>query len=236
MPLLTPSWEAGIKIKCIKNVKKIVIAGGGGFGWELADYMRHDIEKGLLIGVSMKGVIDDQTESAFRAPIGLPYIGTIASFKPESDDYLLIAIGNPNLRKQVYERLQDAGCRFTTYIHPSVYLAASATVMNGVIVCPGSVINAGAFLDVGSVINVCCSIGHGAVVGKHSVLSPYSALNGDAVIGELCFLGTRATIFPGVKVGDNCTVDSHSYVKKSVEHNRIITTRGNYKVLPKRIK
>lgn len=217
-------------------MKQIVIAGGGGFGWELADYISHDIENGFLKGVSIKGIIDDQADAAFRAPIGLPYIGTIASFKPASDDYLLVAIGNTNSRQLVYERLLDAGCRFTNYIHSSVYVAASAKVMNGVIVCAGSVINAGAYLDIGSVINVCCSIGHGAVVGKHSVLSPYSVLNGDAIVGDLCFLGTRATIYPKVIVGDNCTVDSHSYVKLSVKKNSIITTRGNYKVLLKRIK
>lgn len=217
-------------------MKNIVIVGGGGFGWEVAEYIKQDIKNGFLPEVSLKGVLDDQTDTALLAPIALPYLGTISDYRPEKDDRLLLAIGNPLIRRTVRDRLAAVNSQFTSYVHSGVYVAASARINEGVIVCACSIINAGALLDDFSVINVFCSIGHGAVVGKYSVLSPYAALNGDAAIGEQCFMGTRATIYPGVSMGDNCTVDSHSYVKMNVEHNKIITTRGNYTVLPKRIK
>lgn len=217
-------------------MEQIVIVGGGGFGWEVAEYIKQDIENGLLSDTLLKGIIDDQTEPALRAPIALSYLGTISDYCPERNDRLLLAIGNPLIRRKVRDRLAAVNSKFTSYVHSGVYVADSAIINEGVIVCAGSIINAGAFLDDFSVINVFCSIGHGAVVGKYSVLSPYCALNGDAAIGEQCFMGTRSTIYPGVSMGDYCTVDSHSYVKMSVEHNKIITTRGNYTVLPKRIK
>lgn len=217
-------------------MKQIVIVGGGGFGWEVAEYIKQDIASGLLKDTLLKGILDDQADHALRAPIGLPYLGTISDYFPEKNDRLLLAIGDPIIRRKVRERLTAVNGRFTSYVQSGVYVADSAKINEGVIVCAGSIINAGALLDDFSVINVFCSIGHGAVVGKYSVLSPYCVLNGDAVIGEQCFMGTRATIYPKVSMGDHCTVDSHSYVKISVEHNKIITTRGNYTVLTKRIK
>jgi sugar O-acyltransferase (sialic acid O-acetyltransferase NeuD family) len=217
-------------------VEQIVIVGGGGFGWEVTEYVKKDIENGFLSDTSLMGIIDDQTDNALRAPIELPYLGTISDYCPEKNDRLLLAIGNPIIRRKVRERLASVNSKFISYVHSSVYVAESAKINEGVIVCAGSIINAGAILKDFSVVNVFCSIGHGAIVGKYSVLSPYCALNGNAVIGEQCFMGTRATIYPEVSMGDYCTVDSHSYVKMSVEHNKIITTRGNYTVLPKRIK
>lgn len=217
-------------------MKQIVIVGGGGFGWEVTEYIKQDIANGLIKDSSLKGILDDQMDPALRAPIELPYLGSIADYRPEKNERLLIAIGNPLIRRRVRDRLLAVDSRFTSYVHSGAYVADSVTINEGVIVCAGSIINAGATLDDFAVINVFCSIGHGAVVGKYSVLSPYCALNGDAVIGEQCFMGTRATIYPRVSMGDHCTVDSHSYVKMDVDHNKIITTRGTYTVLPKRLK
>ena len=84
-------------------------------------------------------------------------------------------------------------------------------------------------------VNVNCSVGHESVVGISSVLSPYSAINGNAKVGDLCFLGTRATVFPGVVVGSKSIIDSHSYVQSSVKSKSIVSSRGEYIVLNNRL-
>jgi len=216
-------------------LKYIVIAGGGGFGWELAEYVYQDIESGLLPDIVLKGVIDDATDSAKRSPIPLPYLGTISGFQPDPDDSLLLAIGNPSIRRFIYTRLSSVGGDFISYVHSSVFKASSAVIGKGVIVCPNCIINSGSVLEDYSVVNVFSSVGHGARVGEFSVLSPFSAINGDARIGSDCFLGTRATVFPGVNLGNNCVVDSHSYAKGNTEDGKIITLRSKYMVLNNRL-
>jgi sugar O-acyltransferase (sialic acid O-acetyltransferase NeuD family) len=216
-------------------MKYIVIAGGGGFGCEVAEYIQQDISNGFLTDAKLKGVIDDQTDARLRSVISLPYLGTIKSYSPGIDEYVVLTIGQPSIKKKVFQQLQSVEAKFLTYVHSSVYVSSNARIGQGVIICPFSAVNSYSILENFVTVNVYCSIAHGSVVGQFSILSPYSALNGDAKIGELCFLGTRATVFPGIKIGNNCIVDSHSFVKMDTENDSIITNRGKYMVLNNRL-
>jgi len=71
-------------------------------------------------------------------------------------------------------------------------------------------------------LNSFSGIGHDTVVGEHAVLNPYAGINGNCQVGDNLFMGTRSTIFPGVKVGRNCVLTSHSYIKNDKDHNRFI--------------
>jgi acetyltransferase-like isoleucine patch superfamily enzyme len=50
-------------------------------------------------------------------------------------------------------------------------------------------------------LNTFASVGHDAVVGPFSVLSPYAVVNGNVRLGEGSFLGSHATVLPGLNVG-----------------------------------
>lgn len=212
----------------------IVIAGGGGFGCEIVEYVRRDIADGRL-QAQLRGVIDDSGEDAVRRRVDAAYLGSIRDYRPNPGDRIIIALGSPRARMAVAETLRRAGADFFTYVHSSVYVGARVRLGLGVVICPGSIVNTGASLGDFSVLNVLCSVGHGATLGDYSVLSPYAAMNGDCSVGVGCFLGTRATVFPRVTVGDYCTVDSHGYVKASVEARKIISSRGQYVVVDDRL-
>ncbi len=217
-------------------MQHIVIAGGGGFGIEIAEYLRQDIERGHLKNAAIRGVIDDTFAQRATPPnFPVPYLGSICDYSPEPGDCIVIAIGSTRGRAAVYEKLHQTGVKFLTYVHSSAYVAKDAQLGEGSIVCANSIINSQAQVGSFAAINVFCSVGHGARVGEFSVLSPYSALNGDASIGKSCFLGTRATVFPKVSIGDHCVVDSHSFVKANVDNKKIISVRANYLVLDNRL-
>lgn len=216
-------------------MRYIVVAGGGGFGYEVVEYIRKDIANGSLRDVELRGYIDDEEDAFRRSPIPLPYLGTISSYKPSADEYIVIAIGQPTEKKKVVSKLQAIGCRFISYVHSSVYVSSSAKIAEGVVICPFCVVNSGTVIEDFVMLNVFCSIGHGAVVGEFSVLSPYSALNGDSSIGGGCLLGTRATVFPRTHVGNDCIIDTHSFVKMDVADKSIITNRSKYMVLNNRL-
>lgn len=217
-------------------MRQIVIAGGGGFGLQIAQYLLSDVACGRLPDCKLRGLIDDSFEDAPTARyFPLPYLGTIRGYRPREDDAVLIAIGLPKGRRIVHQNLVKAGARFMTYVHGSSYVAQDAELGEGVVVFPNSVINSKAVIGDFAVINAFCSIAHGAVVGEFSILSPYAALNGDAHIGADCFLGTRATIFPKVSIGDFCTVDSHAFAKATTGDRKMISNRGQYLVLDNRL-
>lgn len=211
--------------------KRIILAGGGGFGLELWNYLRQDIQTGRFSNNITLGVLDATSECEVVAKEqGVDYLGTIEEFSPTSDDEILIAIGNVRARLAISRMIKDRGGNLMTYVHNSVLISTNSTICEGSIICPNSVVNAGAHVGLNSVINVFCSVGHGARIGANSILSPFCALSGDSVLGERCFLGTRATLFPKVRLGNDCIVDAHTAVRRSEGDANVISSRGQYRV------
>lgn len=215
---------------------RILIAGGGGFGLELWDYLHADMLAGRWPDRVLGGVLNDgeDCELVRRNP-QVPFLGTIVDYQPQPDDAVVIAVGSPAGRHLVATRLQERGARLFTYVHPDARVSTTATLGEGCIVGPFSVINAHAALGENVAVNVHCSVGHGSRIGAHSVLSPFCSISGDARLGEGCFLGTRATLFPKIALGDHCTVDAHSAVRQSAADRQLISVRGQTLVVPNRL-
>jgi sugar O-acyltransferase (sialic acid O-acetyltransferase NeuD family) len=216
-------------------MKNIVIVGGGGFGRELYSYIKADLADGNLIGYSLAGLLDDSPECELaRMSPELSYLGALASFEPQGNEVFVIAIGKPSGRLKIFEEIKRRRLALLTYVHSSAMVMFEATLGEGSIICPNTIINAGAKLGDNVAVNVFCSVGHGASIGNHSVLSPYCALSGDSKLGECGFMGTRGTLFPRVEMGDGCIVDAHSAVRQSVGENKVVSVRGEYLVLENR--
>lgn len=215
---------------------RLIIVGGGGFGLELYTYIEQDILTGALPSHYTLGVIDDSEtcEILTRMP-GAHYLGRVKDYEPSSGDQALISIGSIAARKKVYKIMRERGVALATYIHPSAWVAPNAKLGEGVIVCPNAVISACADVENNVAINVFCGVGHGAHVGMHTMMGPYSVINGDTSLGEGCFLGSRASLFPGVSLGRGCSVDAHTAVKVSVGDFKIISVKGQYIELENRM-
>lgn len=215
---------------------RFIIIGGGGFGLELYTYITHDIQTGKLPNHCSLGVLDDSADCELMSRIpDATYLGRVEEFLPTEGDLALIAIGSVAGRKKIFKIVQARQIQLGTYIHPSVWIAPNATIGQGVIICPNSVISACAAIADNVAVNVFCGIGHGANVGAHSVMGPCSVINGDTSLGEECYLGSRATLFPKVALGKGCMVDAHTAVKASEGDYKIISVKGQYLVLDNRL-
>ena len=215
---------------------RYIIIGGGGFGLELYTYIAGDIQSGKLPKQCTIGVLDKVADCELMKRIpGATYLGCPREFTPSEGDLALIAMGSAAGRKRVYKIAQERQIQLGTYIHPSAWVAPSAALGEGVIVCPNCVVSAFAEVSDNVAVNVFCGVGHGAKVGAHSVMGPYSVIYGDTSLGEGCYLGSRATLFPSVALGKGCTVDSHTAVKASAGDYKIISVRGQYLVLENRL-
>ena len=210
-------------------ITSVVIAGAGGFGLEIYDYLQAEARSG---GPTVAGFIDDTPSEQLQLPDGenTKHLGSIKGYRPVKGQAVVVAIGSVKGRRTVMELLAANEVETPAYVHGSAIVSPSARIDSGVLVCPFTIVNSKASLHKGSVANVHCSVGHGAVVGAYSVLSPYAALNGDAAIGAGCFLGTRATIYPRIHIGDACIVDSHTGVRVNAQDRQLISSRGVYQV------
>ena len=203
----------------------VVIAGAGGFGLEVFDYVETFARRG---GPAVAGFIDDTAGGRVPPGIDRPHLGKIDDFRPEPGQVAVVAIGSVSGRQDVLSRLWKNGVRTPAFVAELAMVSPAAKLGKGVVVCPFSIINRNARLGDGVVVNVHCSVAHGASAGDFSVLSPYAALNGDAAVGRGCFLGTRATIYPRIRIGDGCVVDSHAGVRADAGDRRMISSRGAY--------
>ena len=214
------------------HIQSVVIAGAGGFGLEVYDYLLQHHDAG---GPPIAGFIDDTPELILGDDIHHPLLGSITDYRAVASQVVVLAIGSVKGRQAVLQRLWAQGVETPPFVADMAMVSPQATLGQGSIVCPFSIVGRRAHLGLGSLVNVHGSVGHGAHVGDFSVLSPYAALNGDATIGARCFLGTRATIYPKIHIGDDCIVDTHCGVRQNAPEGKVlIASRGNYQVTPLR--
>ncbi|OUL16375.1 transferase [bacterium AM6] len=211
-----------------RTIESVVIAGAGGFGMEVFDYLSADAHAG---GPRIAGFIDDGPSNPIPGQLGSTHLGTIGDYQPVERQAVVVAVGSVKGRRLILSRLWEAGVYIPAFVSTNTVTSPNAQLGDGVVVCPYSVINRNAVLGRGVAVNVHCSVGHGAKIGEFSVLSPYAALNGDASVGDDCFLGTRATIYPRTSLGAGCIVDSHTGVRTSAGARQMISSRGTYQVI-----
>jgi sugar O-acyltransferase (sialic acid O-acetyltransferase NeuD family) len=176
----------------------LVIAAAGGFGRELAAYARD-------AGFTVTGFLDDDPDAAAQlagedASAGLR--GTIAAYSPGSDEeHVAIGVGHPATRLRVADALVARGARLATVIHPSAWVAPSATLGAGVAIAPFACVGPQVVVGDLGLLNTYASLGHDAVLGRGCVFSSYAVATGHTTLGDAVFLGTAAVIAPGQRVG-----------------------------------
>lgn len=113
----------------------------------------------------------------------------------------IVAIGDPRLRYKFMLEMDARGGQLATVIHPTAYVASTAAIGDGAIICPMAFV--GPFAKVGRncVINVSAVVGHDALLGECAVMSPGSDVNGHGGVGEGAFLGAGAIVHPKAKLG-----------------------------------
>ena len=96
-------------------ISSVVIAGAGGFGLEVFDYLQEHVLEG---GPPVAGYIDDTLGIA--SPVGheAPVLGTIRDFCPRDGQAVVVAIGSVKARYAVMSRLWENGVYTPPFIAP----------------------------------------------------------------------------------------------------------------------
>jgi len=191
------------------SVTRIIIVGAGGFGREVLQWARDawPVHAHLIAGFLSANA---DCLKNYPSHSGLKIFADPQDFKAAPGDALLLAIGIPQSRRHVAEKLADHGATFLTLIHPTAIVAPTATIGDGSILCPYSIVSDSACLGRFVLLNYHASLGHDARAGDYSVLSPYATLGAGARISEDVFMGMHSSIGPGKKVGARSKVSANS--------------------------
>lgn len=185
----------------------VVIVGAGGHAAVVADAL-------LAAGRAVLGFVDSDVSKAGSHLLGLPVLGDDSALLAHGVDAIELVNGvggtgetsTLGRRAAVQRRLEGAGWRFATVLHPAAVVSVYARLNPGCQVMAGSVVQALATIGAGAIVNTRAVVEHDAWVGAFAHVGPGAVLCGKVRLGTGAHVGAGATVRQGVTLGDEVVV------------------------------
>jgi sugar O-acyltransferase (sialic acid O-acetyltransferase NeuD family) len=126
------------------------------------------------------------------------------------------SVGDPGIRRAIFEDYDQLGFRFATVIHPSAVVSQTAVVEDGVQVMAGAVIQAGAVIGRNVIVNTRSSIDHDCMIGDHTHVSAGAVLAGGVTLEEGVHIGAGAVVIQGLRIGKGTIVGAGAVVTRQL--------------------
>jgi UDP-perosamine 4-acetyltransferase len=193
-------------------VTDVVLIGGGGHARVIAGMVR-ELPDLHLVGYTAPeagGVLD-----------GAEYLGpdsALIAWRARRDGRPVALalgighVGDPEPRRAVARRMEEAGFSFQSVVSRSASVAPSAELGRGTVVMPGAVVNAGALVGVFAIVNSNAVVEHGCSVGEHAHVGPGAILCGDVRIGDRSMVGAGAVVVQGLDIAAGCVIGAGAVV------------------------
>jgi sugar O-acyltransferase (sialic acid O-acetyltransferase NeuD family) len=178
------------------------IIGYGGFGREV---------RGLLLDNNPNEIVhffvDDEYVDNNTNPISSLNI---------NEYEVVIAIGNPNLREQIYKKLPK-NTKYFTVIHKSVQiLDSNVEIGEGSIICPNTILTTNIKIGNHTHLNLDTTIGHDTITGDFFTTAPGVKISGNCIIGDRVYFGTNSSVREKITICDDVTIGLNGGVVKNI--------------------
>ena len=200
-------------------MKDLIIVGTGGVGRETAQIVEemNKVKKEWNI----LGFIDDNKDLKGKIVNGYRVIGdrTYLNYF-EKEVYVVIAIANYSVKKELVKFLTNKNIKYATLIHPSVRLNDTIKIGEGSIVYPGVIMTVN--IDVGNhvIISPKCGVGHDTIIEDYVTLLWNVNVSGNEKIRQGATLGSGSTIIQGLEIGRGSFVGAGAVVIRDIEANK----------------
>jgi sugar O-acyltransferase (sialic acid O-acetyltransferase NeuD family) len=192
---------------------RVVIIGTGGHGKVVLEAIRHDPNLEVI------GFLDDDPNKRKVIIDGLRVLGPtslLPEFKKQGVNEIALGIGNNGQRERIFHMAKEQGFRVATVIHPTAFIARTASIGEGALICAKAVVMTHAQVGRGAIINTAASIDHDDVIGDFAHVGPGAHIGGIVVVGEKTFVGMGATIIQCVTLGRETMVAAGAVVIRDV--------------------
>ena len=195
-------------------MKKILIVGAGGFGRELLQWIKDiNAEKPTW---EIGGFLDDNLQALDGVEIDYPVVGTISDWQPKDDEVFALAMGKPQLKRMVVEKLKSRGAHFAAVIHPTALVSPFAHYGEGLVMFPYSKLSCNS--TVGDFVSILTTpIGHDNEIGDYTMISGGCTIVRNVKIGKDVFVAAGVCIAQDVVVKDGAYIGLGSVVLKDVK-------------------
>lgn len=198
------------------TAQDIAIFGAGGFGLEVAmliEQINRNVRNWNLIGFFDDGKLKGQVINDYPLHGGIVELN--AWRRPLG---IVLAVGNPLIKKKIVQKMDNPHISFPVLIHPSVIMGSPkfVTVGEGSIICAGTIITTNITIGRHVVLNLACTVGHESTIGDYSAFMPTCNISGEVTIGECTFWGTGAKIINRCRVGDQAIIGAGAVVVRDI--------------------
>lgn len=139
------------------------------------------------------------------------------------DNRFTIGIGNPVLRKKLYDKFSAIGGIFTSTISPLASIGTyDVKIGEGCNILSDAIFSNSSRIGIGCLIYYNTVITHDCIIGNFVEMAPSVTVLGRCFIGDYSQIGANVTILPDVKIGKNVIVGAGSVVTKNVPDNCVL--------------
>jgi sugar O-acyltransferase (sialic acid O-acetyltransferase NeuD family) len=197
-------------------MRKLAIFGAGGFGRDVT--MVIDQINELKGQWEMIGFYDDGRE---KGEIINDYVVLGGIEELNKVDYplgLVIAIGNPLIKRKVHNSITNSEIFYPNLIHPNVIMGNKKflSIGEGCIIGPGNILTVNISLGSHVFLSVFCSVGHDTIIKDYASFMPGVNISGDVLINECVYVGTGSKIVNQIEIGREAFIGAGSLVSKSL--------------------
>ncbi|WBB81582.1 NeuD/PglB/VioB family sugar acetyltransferase [Micromonospora sp. WMMD882] len=206
---------------------ELVIVGAGGLGREvfgIVDAVNR--AAGSRRRWRVLGFVDDHpTEENLKLVQRLtaPFLGGTRWLTGRSTDtYLILAVGDPRLRRATERTLRPYGLPAASLIHPYADISPDCVFGEGLIAFGGARVTTNVVLGRHVHLNQNCAVGHDSVLGDHVSVNPLAAVSGHCRLDDGVLVGTTAAVLQRLTVGGGATVGAGACVVRDVPPGAVV--------------
>lgn len=191
------------------------VYGAGGLGAETMDIIQECYIQEKAQSRSIAYLVDKPNKKYLGE---IPVIGWDDC---RGGEYVTVAVGEPEIRRQLARKCTDRGLIFKSVISDKAFVSESAEIQPGAIIAPFASIQANARISQNVAVNTQAIVGHDVLINSDAVISSQVNLGGAVVVGAQTYVGMGALVKENVTIGSQVIIGMGSVVYKDIP-DRII--------------
>lgn len=195
----------------------MLIVGARGFSKEVLEICH---QQGILENLIFYDDINVEIHMIFNK---FPVIKNLQQAEDHFKNFgyhFTIGIGNPLLRKILYEKFKGLGGEFVSTISNRAEIGSyDIEIGRGCNILAGSIFSNSVTLGRGCIVYYNAIITHDCVLGDFVEVSPSATILGNVRIGDYSQIGANSTILPGIVVGSNVVIGAGAVVTDHLPDN-----------------
>ena len=203
---------------------KLFIFGASEFAREIAQLAQQ-------CGHEVSGFINDDPAIQTSDIEGIPVQPWVDALARRTDEQFVIALGSPQARTEICQRLAQYGLPVATLIHPKAQIDQAVEIGAGSIIADGCIVGAATTVGRCVIISVHTTVGRGDIIEDFVSIMPGVKIGNAVHIKRGVYIGPHATIRNRtfqrpIVIGENAAIGMGAVVFQAVSADVIIVSNS----------